>query len=720
MRPAVSENETADEKIIYEYFGNPQDMELVDAATVDEATLEEETLVDAPMMFALKNAVDKTPVDVVFLLQSSGQLENTFINQKTMIYELLDDLNFEYGRGNVRFAVISYNLAGAEFLTSSEGDIWFTTTYDLRRTLNDLEYEYTSGYTDRGNAFEKLQNEVQFKEIAAKFIFQIMNGATSVGNAYFDQINTCAKLGINYSEIGPEGYGYANPTYGQQVADAIASTNGMNATFGTYSLLEVYNHIVTYAAPPQMEFDAIVPTGWKHIVLEGILDDENGVNSDTDELTDWEEVNTELISWDTDGTVILPTIKECSEYVNKHYATEGLTRFIESKTIADEGSIAFHETMKGLIQNTYILPIFSDPTLEDTDGDKLLDDEEFYLGTYPLGVDSDKDGLSDWLEVELWFDPLASNPDGDSYSDYDEWNNNTSPFVYNMTAEESKEAFIKGGFLGDFETADNLETLSGQIVFSFIPFVADGRDFIANAFVNQDGWAAVFNVVGFVLDFTGAGGVAGDGAKAVTKLGRFVAKYADDAPKVVAAVLIAKKCFPENIDVVPKLVKALPTGTFDDIAQSIKSGKKITKADYENLQSIYKVAEKSLDIGSSLKPQKLLDELIESGNKFNLDEVVAITKMPDGKLVWLEIGKETGGMGSAGLRHIEKHAKDFLEIGISKEELPEFIMKALSEGKEVGVQNTREIYEVVYKGKTHRVAITVGSNGFIVGANPAS
>ena len=420
MRPEVSENETTDEKIIYDCIGTPQDMELVDLASVADEFVEADALADAPMMFALKNTVDKTPVDVVFLLQSSGQLENTFINQKTMIYELLDDLNFKFGRGNVRFAVISYNLSGAEFLTSAEGDMWFTTTYGLRQALNDLEYEYTSGYTDRGNAFEKLQSDVVFKENASKFIFQVMNGATSVGNAYFDQINTCAVLGINYSELGPEGYAYADPTYGQQVADAIASTNGMNATFGTYSLLEVHNHIVAYAAPPQMEFDAIVPTGWKHIVLDGILDEENGVNSDTDDLTDWQEINTELIHWDTDGTVVLPTIKDCITYVNKSYATEGLTRFVESKTSANEGTTAFQETMKGLIRNTCILPIYSDPTEDDTDRDGILDDvdperlvKNMYidLGSSEYMADMiSRFEESDYMKNIYPYEPLHKNP----------------------------------------------------------------------------------------------------------------------------------------------------------------------------------------------------------------------------------------------------------------------------------------------------------------------
>lgn len=57
---------------------------------------------------------------------------------------------------------------------------------------------------------------------------------------------------------------------------------------------------------------------------------------------------------------------------------------------------------------------------------------------------------------------------------------------------------------------------------------------------------------------------------------------------------------------------------------------------------------------------------------YNPEDIVAITKTADGKLVWLENGTDTG----------------------------------------------RPIYEFTYNGEIHKVAITVGNNGFIVGANP--
>ena len=112
---------------------------------------------------------------------------------------------------------------------------------------------------------------------------------------------------------------------------------------------------------------------------------------------------------------------------------------------------------------------------------------------------------------------------------------------------------------------------------------------------------------------------------------------------------------------------------------------------------------------------ELLDELSKSGVKYNPDDVVAVTKTADGKLVWLENGND-----NAGLQHILKHAEQFATKGVSEDNISDFIMTALKDGKVVGTQRTRTIYEVMYEGKLQRVAISVGDNGFIVGANPKS
>ncbi len=123
-------------------------------------------------------------------------------------------------------------------------------------------------------------------------------------------------------------------------------------------------------------------------------------------------------------------------------------------------------------------------------------------------------------------------------------------------------------------------------------------------------------------------------------------------------------------------------------------------------------------IEGSGKAVNLSDELVKSGVKYNPNDVVAITKTADGKLVWLENGSK-----QAGLEHIMNHADDFAAKGIARGEIKDLVMTALEKGEIVGYQGKgtgRPIYEVVFKGEKQRVAITVGNNGFVVGANPQS
>ena len=96
-----------------------------------------------------------------------------------------------------------------------------------------------------------------------------------------------------------------------------------------------------------------------------------------------------------------------------------------------------------------------------------------------------------------------------------------------------------------------------------------------------------------------------------------------------------------------------------------------------------------------------------------------ITKAKNNKIVWLEKGNNLSG-----LQHIiNRHGNQFLDKGIKKEDLPVFLKTTIENGKIIGKQGKfnsqpRTIYEVNYNGKVVKVAITIGDNGYIVGANP--
>ncbi|WP_246698669.1 MULTISPECIES: hemagglutinin repeat-containing protein [unclassified Rhizobium] len=113
-----------------------------------------------------------------------------------------------------------------------------------------------------------------------------------------------------------------------------------------------------------------------------------------------------------------------------------------------------------------------------------------------------------------------------------------------------------------------------------------------------------------------------------------------------------------------------------------------------------------------------LDALAANGVKFTRENVVATGRAPNGQIVFLETGTS-----NAGLQHIiEAHATDFANIGVSRSQIPSVVMQAVTEGNIVGYQGSgtgRPIYQTTINGQPQRIAVTVGNNGFIVGANPA-
>ena len=92
---------------------------------------------------------------------------------------------------------------------------------------------------------------------------------------------------------------------------------------------------------------------------------------------------------------------------------------------------------------------------------------------------------------------------------------------------------------------------------------------------------------------------------------------------------------------------------------------------------------------------------------------------PGRHTVWLELGNN-----NSGLCHImNRHAAEFEPFAPSEAFVAEHIFAALSGGRIVGYQNaakTRPIIEYTLQGQTRRIAITVGPNGYVVGANPKS
>lgn len=121
---------------------------------------------------------------------------------------------------------------------------------------------------------------------------------------------------------------------------------------------------------------------------------------------------------------------------------------------------------------------------------------------------------------------------------------------------------------------------------------------------------------------------------------------------------------------------------------------------------------------SSGRSIKLITEAKKQGHKINPAKVIHIGLNRGGKIIWLEEGS-----AAAGLQHILTSQKivSFQRFGVQEKEIGDFIFRAALADVKLGIiGEDRIVYKIEYKGQEKRVAISIGDNGYIVGANPVA
>jgi hypothetical protein len=112
----------------------------------------------------------------------------------------------------------------------------------------------------------------------------------------------------------------------------------------------------------------------------------------------------------------------------------------------------------------------------------------------------------------------------------------------------------------------------------------------------------------------------------------------------------------------------------------------------------------------------LIAQAQAAGHKIDPAAVVKIGRDSAGKLIWLEKGNARGG-----LMHMNtgKRGGEFAQAGVAAGDVADVVFNAAATGKPVGVTGRdRVVYATEHQGRPLLVAVTVGANGYIVGANP--
>lgn len=356
----------------------PKYDELDTRTKIDEEALDEDyyDVENIPQTYASRrfrsnNSNMDIPMDIVFILQTSGTMEKAFNFEKNVILGISDYMNYDDYYENARVYIIGYGIDGAKLYNGLEDSDtsrqYCSNIMETLRAVRKIEYTESEEFCNRGTAFNLMLNEIKLRENAAKFVISMPNGYSTVRENFLSELDACARGNINYSEAIPKGWSYIDPNYAKMVDDAIAGTGGLDLTLDYDSEVVLYQHIIENLEAPHPKYNVIVPTSWKRITLKNSISPDSRVDSDGDGVTDWMEIDREnpLISWDNAGNIQLPTFQECMESQSgKDYVKAVFQNYLDS----------LPPYSQKVILNLRILPIVSNPCDADTDGDGFNDD----------------------------------------------------------------------------------------------------------------------------------------------------------------------------------------------------------------------------------------------------------------------------------------------------------------------------------------------------------
>lgn len=362
LASAEETEETSEDELAF--AGGPADIE---TATVEETVEEEEIqedelmVAEAPMLmsaYSLSSDEEltkaQTPLDLVFILQAEGNSEKRFEEQKQAVIDT-SELVFNYF-DDARISIIYFDYYSASWFMNG----WFRDLSSIEDNIDDIAYENIARYCDRDKAFNVLLNRLSYRDNAAKFVFNLVDGWSYSSN-FANHIDVCNSERFNYSEMWAEGWNYTYESDRIRIENLIYSTGGIVDRIDEDVHQVMYDHICDYIVAPETEFDAYYLSNWHPVSLNAPIDPEEGGNRDGGELTDWKEINTELLSWDGNGKVVLPTVAECLSSQVKNSLT--------AKSSIEEDVAKIEDWMN----TSYALPIFSNPQKLDSDEDGIAD-----------------------------------------------------------------------------------------------------------------------------------------------------------------------------------------------------------------------------------------------------------------------------------------------------------------------------------------------------------
>lgn len=473
----------------YEEIIEEQINDVIDNIKAEESIAEETELMSTFSTYADTNNSRKK-IDLVYVIDTSGSMSSAISAAKSSMSTLVNNL---YRNGiDANIAVVTYSDYGCDGKDGAKvcdvnGHHWATSSPEAQALINTVSL-YGCGHETPLDGLG-MAHRLNFHKDAVKFMVLITDEPYEYSNNRFG-IATMQELADDlkddtiYTSVvcyDHDASGYAplyNTTHGIQI----------NLAYDWPTALEEY--IRTYIRE-LTSFKVFSPCNLTNITLDAAP--EYGSNTDTDEdgRMDYEEIDWRFIDKESDE-LVLPTL---SEYATKIYG----------KNLFNIPVIG--QQLRNKVNSIIILPLLTDPTNPDTDGDGVNDKED----TAPLakGLEdgivgrltliSCHDGTSGFTAGHVFFvytsyinDKLDFSKFSYGWSRIDTNKNWSAENLQEDTPTQSKYAINTGESvsMGLGASQENIFEKNGfnynMEVYKYLNFDPDEYSYIPNAYTYQD------------------------------------------------------------------------------------------------------------------------------------------------------------------------------------------------------------------------------------------
>ena len=368
---------------------------------------------DVEKTAAYASEINTRPADIVFLMQEEGDHTEAAFNVMKTAADCSAELLFNK-MNNIRISIIIGSSSGGRFAETASGSRWAENSKEVTEMLAQMKYKHIDEYLKYISAPLMVRSRNDYREGTQRFavLFHWAHYDDGIRVNLWSTESALDRIKddplFNYSRVNCGEWFYvprknAIPMDGEYHRNKVAEFEShggvyINGLTDPNKMAErVSEHIAGFRPEDIGVFQCITSTGLVPIQLDAPVTDKyetaaeyaenckdrasvigkysSYADTDKDGLFDFEEINFELhkrsgqplITFNSDGSVNLPNLNNMLWNFEDEYpcVASGLDRFKEDQATKID------------FDNVFVLPIKSDPTSVDGDGDGILDIDEY-------------------------------------------------------------------------------------------------------------------------------------------------------------------------------------------------------------------------------------------------------------------------------------------------------------------------------------------------------